>query len=104
MSAPEQTREERVAAGQAAVAARRVRAEAKSALGCGQLSVAQILQKAQEDPAIARMPVFEMLQALPGIGEVKARRVMTELNIAASRRLRGLGPHQRAALEEKYPA
>lgn len=102
MSAPEQTREERVAAGQAAVAARRVRAEAKAALGCGQISVAELLRKAQDDPALARMPVVEMLQALPGIGEVKARKVMKELRIAESRRLRGLGLHQRAALEERY--
>jgi ribosomal protein S13 len=39
-----------------------------------------------------------MLESLPGVGKVKARRIMEEIGIADSRRVRGLGPQQRAAL------
>ena len=37
-----------------------------------------------------------MLESLPGVGKVQARRIMAELDISESRRLRGLGRNQRA--------
>ena len=39
-----------------------------------------------------------MLTSLPGLGKVKAHRLMEKLGIAESRRLRGLGAKQREAL------
>ena len=39
---------------------------------------------------------------MPGVGRVKARRIMRELGIAESRRLRGLGQHQIAALVARF--
>jgi ribosomal protein S13 len=51
-----------------------------------------------EDEAMARMKVSELLEALPGVGKVRAAAIMKQLGIAASRRLRGLGVHQRRAL------
>ena len=44
------------------------------------------------------MRVAELLEALPGIGKVRAAAIMEQLGIAASRRVRGLGIHQRRAL------
>jgi hypothetical protein len=35
---------------------------------------------------------------LPSIGEVKAERIMARASIAKTRRIRGLGPKQRAEL------
>ena len=42
------------------------------------------------------------LRYIYGVGPARARRVMDELDIADSRRLRGLGPRQRAALLERF--
>jgi hypothetical protein len=36
------------------------------------------------------------------VGKVKAQEIMTELEIAPTRRLRGLGDRQRKALLEKF--
>ncbi|MFE0654419.1 hypothetical protein ACFVZH_38395 [Streptomyces sp. NPDC059534] len=44
------------------------------------------------------MPVGVLLESLPQIGRVRAQRLLIELGIAPSRRLRGLGPRQRQRL------
>ena len=41
---------------------------------------------------------------LPGGASSLTRRIMEELEIATSRRLRGLGDRQRKALLERYPS
>ena len=43
-----------------------------------------------------------VLESLPGVGKVRARHIMSELEISESRRLRGLGTNQRRALLEKF--
>jgi ribosomal protein S13 len=52
------------------------------------------------------MRVSELIEAVPGIGPVRAAAIMAEIGIAASRRLRGLGIHQSRSLidfmEDKY--
>jgi ribosomal protein S13 len=48
------------------------------------------------------MKVSAMLEALPGVGKVRAQKVMEELNISGSRRLRGLGDKQKLALRERF--
>lgn len=92
------TEHERAEALGKAAAARAARAAAKEQLKSGTLSVADLISSGDGDSAIARMKVSEMLEALPGIGRVRAAAIMDELGIAASRRLRGLGVHQRRAL------
>ncbi|TLM86370.1 DNA-binding protein [Pseudarthrobacter sp. NamE2] len=81
-----------------AAAARATRAAAKESLKNGQRSAADIINSAMEDDALARMRVSELLEALPGIGKVRAAAIMEQLGIATSRRVRGLGVHQRQAL------
>jgi uncharacterized protein GlcG (DUF336 family) len=81
-----------------AAAARAARASAKERLKSGELTVAQVLDSGGTEEAIARMRVSELLEALPGIGKVRAAAIMDSLGIAASRRVRGLGIHQRRAL------
>jgi len=46
--------------------------------------------------------VLAVLESLPGLGKVKARRTMDAVGIADSRRLRGLGDQQRRALLETF--
>ena len=92
------TPQERAGALHKAAAARVARAGAKEKLKSGQLSIAELLSAGERDEAIARMRVVELLEALPGIGHVRAAAIMERLGIAASRRVRGLGIHQRRAL------
>lgn len=98
MAPPKLTPEQRARALEKAAAARRVRAELKLALRDGSLSPAALLQRAQTDEAAAGMKVSAVLTSLPGLGKVKAQRLMERLGIAESRRLRGLGVKQREAL------
>jgi ribosomal protein S13 len=44
--------------------------------------------------------VLAVLEALPGTGKVKARRLMEHVGISETRRLQGLGAKQREALLE----
>ena len=48
------------------------------------------------------MKVLVVLESLPKLGKVKARRTMEEIGISESRRLRGLGTQQRAALVSRF--
>ncbi|BAS09131.1 integration host factor [Arthrobacter sp. Hiyo4] len=89
---------ERAAALNKAAAARAARAAAKESLKNGKTSAADLIGAAAADDALARMRVAELLEALPGIGKVRAAAIMEQLGIATSRRLRGLGIHQRQAL------
>jgi hypothetical protein len=92
------TPQERADALRKAAAARTTRATAKERLKSGELTIAQLISSGESDDAIARMRVAELLEALPGIGQVRAAAIMDQLGIAASRRVRGLGIHQRRAL------
>jgi hypothetical protein len=44
------------------------------------------------------MRAYDLISALPAIGEVKATRIMERATIAKTRRIRGLGPRQRELL------
>ena len=44
------------------------------------------------------MKVLSVLESLPGLGKVKARRLMETVGISESRRLQGLGANRRDAL------
>lgn len=81
-----------------AMAARSTRSEAKAALRTGALTVAELLARADTDEALARLKVTDMLECLHGVGPVRALAILERLGIAPSRRLRGLGVHQRTAL------
>ncbi|ANE22749.1 MAG: integration host factor [Eggerthellaceae bacterium] len=100
MAIPQLTPEERKAALEKAKAARIKRAEVRDQLKSGELTLADVL-KQKDDPVIGRMKVSTLIETLPGYGKAKAEKVMNELHIAESRRLRGLGERQEAALLER---
>jgi len=95
---PELTDEQRREALAKAAAARQVRAEVKNRLRHSGASVADVLAEAKHNEAIAKIKVLDLLQAIPGIGKLTARQIMADLNIAESRRLRGLGSNQTRGL------
>lgn len=96
------TEDARASAREKAVLARAHRQEIKHALSERELSVRQVLDMVDSDPALAKMPVGQMLRALPGIGAVRAERIIEELHIAPTRRLGGLGVHQRRKMVEYF--
>jgi hypothetical protein len=96
--------EQRQQARNAATQARRRRAEIKQALRSGERSLAEVLALAEQDDVVAHTKVIDVLKALPRVGAVRAAKVMDRLDIAANRRLRGLGKHQTAALVAEFSA
>ena len=46
----------------------------------------------------------ELIQSMPGLGKVRAAALMERLNISESRRVRGLGAKQVAALIAEFPS
>jgi len=99
---PQLTDEQRAAALEKAAAARRARAELKDRLKRGGTNLKQVLKDAESDEVLGKMKVSALLEALPKVGKVKAQEIMTELEIAPTRRLRGLGDRQRKALLLKF--
>ncbi len=89
---------ERTQAREKATAARAVRAGIKSRLKAGKVSVAEVIESSSDDEAVGRLKVLDLLKALPGVGEVRAAAIMSAVGIAPTRRVRGLGVHQRKAL------
>jgi hypothetical protein len=99
---PPLTPEQRAAALEKAAAARRARAELKVRLKTSGTSLVDVLQSGETDEAIGKMKVEALLEALPGVGKVRAQRIMERLEISPSRRVRGLGAKQREALAREF--
>ena len=101
MPLPTLTEEQRKEALAKAAEARRKRAEVKGELKSGKRSLSDILDS-QGDETVGKMKVSSVLEALPGVGKVKARKLMEQLDISATRRVRGLGAKQKTALLEEF--
>ena len=103
MPLPTLTEEQRKAALEKAAEARRARAELKDQLKKGTMKLKDVLAKSDDD-IVGKMKVSAVLEALPGVGKVRARKIMERLEISTSRRVRGLGTKQRDALLDEFGA
>jgi len=99
---PPLTPEQRQAALEKAAASRRERAEVKNRLKHSGATLVEVVNEAEHNEVIAKMRVSELLQSMPGIGKVRAQQVMEKLKISQTRRVRGLGAKQVAALIEEF--
>jgi DNA uptake protein ComE-like DNA-binding protein len=90
--------EQRTAALAKAAEARTARAELKNKLKMGSLTLHEALSAADTDTVVGKLKVQSLLESLPGVGKVKARRLMEDIGISDTRRVKGLGPQQREAL------
>lgn len=95
--------EQRAAALEKAAIARRERAELKEKLKMGTLNLPELLNIAEKDEIVGKMKVLAVLESLPGVGKVKARRTMEDIGISETRRVRGLGEQQRSKLLAAFP-
>jgi hypothetical protein len=102
LALPSLTPEERAAALEKAAAARRTRAELREQLKQSRVSLAEVFAAGERDEAIGKMRVSAVLESMPGVGKIRAQRIMDRLSISMSRRVRGLGAHQRSALQREF--
>jgi hypothetical protein len=101
MALPSLTPEQRQQALAKAADARKKRAVIKGELKSGALSLKDVLARS-DDEIVGKMKVSAVLESLPGVGKVRAQKLMEELDISASRRVRGLGSKQRELLLAKF--
>ena len=98
---PPLTEEQRRQALQKAAIARRKRADLKGQLKAGQISLEELLGRTA-DEIVGKMKVSAVLESLPGVGRVRAKKLMERLDISESRRMRGLGAKQKEALLAEF--
>ena len=98
MALPQLTEEQRADALRKAAEARRVRAELKERLKRGGTTLGEVLKQSDTDEVLGKMKVTALLESMPSVGKVRAAQLMEQLEIAPSRRLRGLGDRQRKEL------
>jgi hypothetical protein len=101
MPLPTLTDEQRKEALAKAAEARRQRAELKDRLKRSETSLQDVLSS-QGNDVVGKMKVSSVLEALPGVGKVRARKIMERLEISSTRRVRGLGAKQREALLAEF--
>jgi guanylate kinase len=99
---PQLTPEERARALEVAKASRRERAAAKVEIHKGALSFSAFLELANSNEVLAKMRVIELLESVPGYGKIRAQALMDKFAISPTRRVKGLGRHQRVALLKEF--
>jgi guanylate kinase len=100
---PKLTAEQRRAALAKSTASRQVRAAIKARVKSGDLSLSAVLELAQNDEAVAKMRVAELLESFSGVGKVRALAILERLEISLTRRIQGLGVMQRQNLLREFP-
>ena len=104
MALPPLTPEQRAAALEKAAIARRERAAVKNRLKHSGASLIEVLKEGSREGGneiVGKMKVASVLESLPGVGKVKARKIMDDIGIADNRRVQGLGQQQKASLLEQ---
>ena len=102
MAIPQLSTEQLQSARAAATEARRARAALKTQVKTGELTLSQALEKATADDTLSRVKVVDLLRSLPRVGVTRSAEIMENLDIAANRRIRGLGRHQMERLTEMF--
>jgi guanylate kinase len=97
---PALTAEQRAAAAQAGIEARRARSDVKSRIARTEISIFDAIN--DQRAAIQRMKVSDLLGSVPGIGSRRVFLLMEKIGIAPTRRIGGLGEHQLMALRKEF--
>ncbi len=93
---PSLTKEQRQQNLAKGVQVRQRRAEYREQLKKGALPLEKLFALADEgDQAAAGMRASHLISSLPGYGSARTGKLMEDLHIAASRKVRGLGDRQR---------
>jgi len=100
MLPPKLSKRFRRKAGKKAVAARQERAKIKSEIANGEINFFELFDN--PSTAIARMKMVDLLQSVPGIGQIRAESIMDRAKISHSRRIGGVGHRQLAHLRQEF--
>lgn len=100
MALPQLSGEEKLAALKKAQEMRSKRKEIREKLKAGSMRIDEIIDLA-EDELYGKMRVVYLLESLPRVGKTRAQKIMTEIGIDLSRRVKGLGQRQKDALLNK---
>jgi guanylate kinase len=99
---PRLSDEDRARALEIAKLSRQERARVKGELRKGEITFAQFIDSTAHNPALAKMRVIDLLESLPGYGKIRAQAVMEKFDISPTRRVQGLGRHQRTSLLKEF--
>lgn len=102
MALPPLTAEARADALKKAAAVRKERSTLLTRVKSGEVSLKDVLTR--EDAVVARMPVRRLLEALPGIGPIRAAQLQSDLRLSEGRRVKGLGSRQKERLLALFPS
>ncbi|MDR0459033.1 MAG: integration host factor [Coriobacteriales bacterium] len=100
MALPQLSDEERKVALEKAKLARSARAALRAEVKSGEKSIAAVLAE-KDNPVVDKIKVISLIESLPGYGKAKAAKLLAELGISETRRVKGLGERQKAALLER---
>lgn len=102
MTPPRLTDEQRASARVLALESRRRRAEIRRLIGSGEMQVGDVLDRAADDEACAKLLVRDLLLSVPGVGAARCAAIMRSVGIANTRRVRGLGGRQARELRALF--
>ena len=102
MALPQMTPEQRADALAKSAIARRERAAVKNRLKYAQGLLSEVIAEGKKNDIVGKMKVSALLESMPGVGRIRARQIMSEIGISETRRVRGLGNNQIAALIERF--
>lgn len=100
MLPPRLSRRSRRKAGKAAVLARQERARVKEAVASGQIYFFDLFS--DDRKSVRRMKLMDLLQAVPGIGEIRAEIIIRRAGVSPSRRIGGVGRRQIELLSKEF--
>lgn len=98
MTVPERTSQQRSDALIRAREVRACRAALREDIKSGRISPCDVVVGSDTEELWSALRVDWLIGSLPGIGTVKGAALMEHMRISPSRRIRGLGVHQREAL------
>lgn len=96
MNPPKLTPEQRKEGLRKALQLRAERAELKKKLKKGEINLNNVFK--MTGPAVERIRARDLLSSLPRVGKITAKKIMGEVKIAESRRIKGLGVRQKRDL------
>ena len=93
---------ERIATINRARAIRQEMTDVLTQLASGSLVLADALSNTDPEAAVNRLYVVKVLESLPGVGKVPARRVMSDIGVVEKCRVGELGSDHKADLMKRF--
>ena len=103
-SPPQLSQEQRAQALLKAKLSRQERARVKTLYRNNEISFSEVLDLALTNEAIAKMRVLELIESKAGVGKIRGRALLEKMEISLTRRIQGLGRHQRTQLLKEFQA